>query len=79
MTLRVFLPAMCLTLIPGVSAPAGAQTPADLVEPDVPEKAGKNLRALRVESSGAPRIDGRLDEQVWVRAGVQGDATLFLM
>jgi hypothetical protein len=38
------------------------------VEPDVPEKIGKNLRALRVEPSTAPRIDGRLDDQAWVKA-----------
>jgi hypothetical protein len=53
-----------------VWAVAEAQVPGPLpnVEPDVPEKAGKNLRALRVDASGAPRIDGRLDDQAWVRA-----------
>src|SRR5688572_7085900 len=63
---------MCLTLIPGVSAGAepqeSARVPVSSVEPDVPEKIGKNLRALRVEPSAAPRIDGRLDDQAWVKA-----------
>ena len=68
MALRLVLLAMCLTLIPGVSARVDAQAPAAPVEPDVPEKVGKNLRALRVETSGAPRIDGRLDDQAWVKA-----------
>ncbi|MEO5742515.1 MAG: carbohydrate binding family 9 domain-containing protein, partial [Vicinamibacterales bacterium] len=60
---------ICLTLIPGVSARAAAQPPSSAVaEPDVPEKIGKNLRALRVDAAGAPRVDGRLDDQAWVRA-----------
>ena len=33
-------------------------------EPDVPEKAGKELRAFRIETS-PPTIDGRLDDVVW--------------
>ena len=36
-------------------------------EPDVPEKAGKELRAFRIETS-PPTIDGRLDDVVWVTA-----------
>lgn len=60
--------AMCLSLIPLVSARADAQTPPGVVEPDVPEKAGKNLRAMRVDAAGAPRIDGSLDDQAWVKA-----------
>ena len=59
---------MCLTVMPGVSGRASAQPAARGVEPDVPEKIGKNLRALLVEPGGAPRVDGRLDDQVWVRA-----------
>ena len=65
---RLVLLAMCLTLIPGVSARADAQTSAGVVEPDVPKKVGKNLRALRVDASEAPRVDGRLDDQAWVKA-----------
>ncbi len=65
---RLVLLAMCLTLIPGVSARANAQTSAGVVEPDVPEKVGKNLRALRVDAAEAPRIDGRLDDEAWVKA-----------
>ncbi len=36
-------------------------------EPDVPEKAGKELRAFRIETS-PPTIDGRLDDAVWMTA-----------
>jgi hypothetical protein len=36
-------------------------------EPNVPEKAGKELRAYRIVGS-SPRVDGRLDEEVWTRA-----------
>ena len=68
MPLRLVLLAMCLSLIPLASARADAQVSAGTAEPEVPEKIGKNLRALRLESGGAPRIDGRLDDQAWVRA-----------
>jgi hypothetical protein len=44
--------------------PAGAQTPARPGEPEVPEKAGKELNAYYVGDQ-APRIDGRLDEEIW--------------
>src|SRR5688572_7597100 len=67
MPLRPVVLAMCLTLIPGVSTRAAAQA-SGAIEPDVPEKIGKNLRALRVDTAGAPRVDGRLDDQAWVRA-----------
>src|SRR5688500_12769664 len=62
---------MCLTLMPGVSARTLAQLPPNAVaagEPDVPEKIGKDLRALRVDTSGAPRIDGLLDDDAWVQS-----------
>ncbi len=36
-------------------------------EPDVPEKAGKELRAFRITGS-SPQIDGRFDEDVWASA-----------
>jgi hypothetical protein len=36
-------------------------------EPDVPEKAGKELRAFRIRSA-PPLIDGRLDDEVWTGA-----------
>jgi Domain of unknown function (DUF5916)/Carbohydrate family 9 binding domain-like len=68
MPLRLVLLAMCLSLIPRVSTTANAQISAGIVEPDVPEKIGKNLQALRVDAGGAPRIDGRLDDQAWVKA-----------
>jgi len=75
MRLTPALVLLCLTVMPGVSARASAQTPARGVEPDVPEKVGKNLRALLVEPGGAPRVDGRLDDQVWVRADRIDDFT----
>ncbi len=59
--------AMCLTLMPGVWTRAGAQTARAGAEPDVPEKAGKDLTAFRVDGA-APRIDGRLDDDVWQQA-----------
>jgi hypothetical protein len=36
-------------------------------EPVVPEKAGKDLHAFRIRGA-APRIDGRLDDEVWNNA-----------
>lgn len=59
--------AMCLTLMPGVWTRAGAQTAPASGEPNVPEKAGKELKAFRVNGA-APRIDGRLDDDVWQQA-----------
>ena len=60
--------AVCLTLIPGVWSRAQAQIVASTVEPDVPEKAGKDLKALR--AAGAARAvagmafyTGRLDRE----------------
>ena len=65
---RLAVLALCLSLIPLVSARAYAQTPNAGAEPNVPEKIGKNLRALRVDATGTPRVDGRLDDQAWVKA-----------
>ncbi len=36
-------------------------------EPQVPEKIGKDIRAFRVTGS-PPRVDGRLDDEVWLLA-----------
>jgi hypothetical protein len=44
-----------------------AQGPAASAEPVVPEKAGKELHAFRIRGA-APRIDGRLDDEVWHNA-----------
>jgi hypothetical protein len=44
--------------------PAYSQTPVSRAEPDVPEKKGKELRALPVGDK-APRIDGKLDDEIW--------------
>jgi hypothetical protein len=41
-------------------------------EPDVPEKAGKTLRAMRVAGT-APVVDGRLDDEVWTAADAIDD------
>jgi hypothetical protein len=43
-------------------------------EPDVPEKAGKALYAFRVTGE-SPRIDGRLDDEVWSKAQSFDDFT----
>lgn len=48
----------------GFNATTYAQTPPGGAEPDVPEKAGKDIRALRIFHT-PPRIDGRLDDEVW--------------
>ena len=45
---------------------AAAQAAGGVAEPDVPEKAGKELRALR--TTVAPNIDGALDDNVWATA-----------
>src|SRR5262245_32652646 len=44
---------------------ASAQTATS--EPQVPEKAGKQLHALRITGTG-PRVDGRLDDEAWSAA-----------
>lgn len=49
------------------AATAAPQRPPPAPEPDVPEKAGKILRAARVAGS-PPIIDGRLDDEVWTAA-----------
>ena len=49
-----------------VSGAAAADGYGTLTEPDVPEKAGKVLRAIRVVV--APSIDGALDEAMWALA-----------
>jgi hypothetical protein len=48
-------------------AAAWAQRAGSAGEPPVPEKEGKELHAYHVSGS-APRIDGRLDDEVWTRA-----------
>ena len=62
--------------VSGQSAqPGGDQRQAVLsnpAEPDVPEKAGKVLRAFRIITT-APQIDGRLDEEVWAVADAIDD------
>jgi hypothetical protein len=45
---------------------ASAQT-SPVTEPAVPEKEGKQLQAYRI-SGTPPRIDGRIDDEVWTRA-----------
>src|SRR5687768_12285673 len=63
---RITWVALSLWLLPSASGvgAARAQSPAPLSEPDVPEKAGKELRAFRIRGT-APRIDGRLDDETW--------------
>ena len=57
--------ALCLVAGAICIRPAFAQITAS--EPQVPEKAGKQLHALRITGS-APRVDGRLDDEVWTVA-----------
>ena len=59
---------LCLTLMAGVCSRSDAQSLPGAVEPKVPEKVGKYLKALRVDGA-APSIDGRLDEDLWTHAG----------
>ena len=47
--------------------PSSQPSAATRVEPAVPEKVGKELEAYYV-GDAAPRIDGRLDDEVWLRA-----------
>jgi hypothetical protein len=55
---------------------AAAASPAaqgrSSVEPQVPEKAGKNLQAYRIAGT-PPHIDGRIDDEVWTHADVLDD------
>ena len=61
--LTVFVPAS-----PAFSqTPASPAAPASRAEPDVPEKQGKQLRAFPVGDK-APRIDGKLDDEIWLAA-----------
>lgn len=50
--------------VPAFAQPATARSGSARVEPAVPEKVGKELRAFYVGES-APRIDGRLDDEGW--------------
>jgi len=58
----LILPIVLLCAAGGVDAQDGRR-----LEPNVPEKAGKELRARRIVGS-SPRVDGRLDEEVWSQA-----------
>ncbi|MHC4108452.1 MAG: DUF5916 domain-containing protein, partial [Planctomycetota bacterium] len=49
-----------------IAGPPSAAAQSDN-EPDVPEKVGKELRALRI-TGDAPQIDGRLDDAIWAVA-----------
>jgi hypothetical protein len=62
---------LALLLCAATAASVPAQT-ANRGEPDVPEKAGKELQAYRVNGN-PPRIDGRIDDEVWTRAAVIDD------
>src|SRR5262245_17376755 len=46
---------------------AAAAAQSISAEPGIPEKEGKQLRAFRVVGE-PPRIDGRLDDEVWKQA-----------
>jgi hypothetical protein len=59
-------------LVAAVPARALAQSPSAGTEPVVAEKAGKDLRAYRITGE-PPRIDGRLDDEVWLLADSRDD------
>ncbi len=62
-------------LIAGGACPAFAQATTTISasrEPAAQEKTGKELHALRLGASPI-RIDGRVDEEAWMRAGVIAD------
>jgi hypothetical protein len=58
----LWIPPFWLSMQP---APVLAQNGAS--EPNVPEKAGKDLHAYHLHGQ-PPRIDGRLDDEVWTLA-----------
>src|SRR5882762_2632139 len=62
------------TLITAGACPASAQTATGSTrdEPAVQDKAGKELHALRLGASSI-RVDGRVDEEVWMRAAAVAD------
>src|SRR4051812_9239523 len=57
-------PAAYAALLACLCAPLHAQNGG---EPNVPEKAGKDLHAYRITGT-PPRIDGRLDDETWALA-----------
>lgn len=60
--------ALCAWILVGAAGGGVlAQSPAVSSEPVVPEKAGKEVHALRIRGA-APLIDGRLDDEVWNNA-----------
>src|SRR5678815_3614206 len=53
-----------------------AQTGAPSAEPAAADKAGKELHALRISANAASiRLDGRIDDEGWMRAQVISDLT----
>ena len=58
----------------GAAAQPLAQ-PSGQSEPAVPEKAGKEAHAFRLGSMSPPRIDGRLDDEAWMKAPSFDDLT----
>jgi len=66
----VVLPLLLLTLT--AANPVFAQVVARAGEPDVPEKVGKEIQAHYV-GDRAPRIDGRLDDEIWQAAQAVDD------
>src|SRR5690242_9366238 len=57
---------LLVSALPAAAQPAAGRTAAR-GEPVVPEKAGKDLQAFYVGET-PPRVDGRLDDEVWQRA-----------
>ena len=65
--LTILLVVAAVTLSVPVFAQPAARASAVRGEPAVPEKAGKEIQALYVGDT-PPRIDGKLDDELWLRA-----------
>ena len=60
-------------VLAGGACPAAAQSPS-AGEPAAQDKAGKELHALRIYATSSPiRIDGRIDDEAWMRADIVSD------
>src|SRR6266550_3423391 len=60
-------------LITGAVSLLSAQTISSESEPAAEDKAGKEIHALRIDSSTAIRLDGRIDDEAWQRAQLISD------
>ena len=64
---RVFKPPLISLICLFLSVAAASAQTSGVVEPEVPEKQGKEMQAYRITGT-PPRIDGRIDDEAWTRA-----------